>query len=221
MNFDFDAKTLIISLFALLISIDVHEFAHAWAAFRLGDNTAQQMGRLSLNPLAHLDPMGTIMILLSSLTGFGIGWGKPVPYNPRNLRLDPRSGGGLIAVAGPASNIILATVAASPLRLLPAQSIPGLLWDILVPFAWINISLAVFNLLPVPPLDGHSVLLGALTAVGTGWARRAADGWERLSAMGPSLLLVVIIANSYIPILSTVLGPPAYTLCRWILGPLC
>jgi Zn-dependent protease len=221
MGFDFDIKTLVISLVALLVSIDVHEFSHALAAYRLGDNTAQRLGRLSLNPLAHLDPMGTVMILLSSLTGFGIGWGKPVPYNPYNLRVDPRTGGGLIAVAGPASNLVLATLAALPLRLLPLHSIPDLAWDLLISFAWINISLAVFNLLPVFPLDGHRVLLGALTAVGTGWAQRAADSWERLQAMGPNLLLLVIIANSFLPILSTVLGPPAFTLCRWILGPLC
>lgn len=218
MNLNLDVKSLIISLVALLISIDVHEFAHAWAAFRLGDNTAQRMGRLSLNPLVHLDPMGTIMILVSSLAGFGIGWGKPVPYNPRNLRLDPRTGGGLIAVAGPASNLILASLVALPLRLLPLGSMPDLLWDILTSLAWINISLAVFNLLPIFPLDGHSVLLGALTAVRTSWARRWADFWEQSRSMGPGLLMIVIIADRFVPILGRILAPPALTLCRWIFG---
>jgi Zn-dependent protease len=221
MNLSFDIKRLLISLCALLVSIDVHEFSHAWAASLLGDNTARRMGRLSLNPMVHLDPIGTIMILVSSLTGFGIGWGKPVPFNPRNLRVDPRTGSGLVAVAGPASNLVLATLAALPLRLLPAGTVPDLLWEVLMPFAWINISLAVFNLLPVIPLDGHSVLVGALTAVGTNWARRAADTWDRLQAFGPNLLMVIIIANSFVPILGTVLGPPSLTLCRWILGPLC
>lgn len=218
MNLDLDVKSLIISLVALLISIDVHEFGHAWAAFLLGDNTAQRMGRLSLNPLVHLDPMGTIMILVSSLAGFGIGWGKPVPYNPRNLRLDPRTGGGLIAVAGPASNLVLASLVALPLRLLPLGSMPDLLWDILTTLAWINISLAVFNLLPIFPLDGHGVLLGALTAVRTDWARRWADFWERSRAMGPGLLMIVIIANNFVPVLGRILTPPALTLCRWIFG---
>ncbi|MBM4429984.1 MAG: site-2 protease family protein [Chloroflexi bacterium] len=216
-----DIQGLIITLVALLICIDVHEFAHAWAAFRLGDNTAQRMGRLSLNPLVHLDPVGTIMILLSSLTGFGIGWGKPVPYNPRNLRVDPRTGGGLVAVAGPVSNLILAGVIALPLRLLPAQSLSaGLGWDILVALARVNLGLAVFNLLPIFPLDGHSVLLGALTAVGTRWAQRWADAWARFQALGPNLLILVIVADNFLPtsILGEILSPPIITLCRWIFG---
>jgi Zn-dependent protease len=219
MPFDLDIRTLIISLFSLLVSVDVHEFAHAWAALRLGDDTAQRMGRLTLNPLAHLDPMGTVMILLTSLTGFGIGWGKPVPFNPGNLRVDPRTGSGLVSVAGPVANIVLAILGALPLRLLPAQSIPGILWDVLASFILINVSLAVFNLLPVSPLDGHSVLLGALATVGTGWARRAADLWERLRAIGPSLLLIFIIADNFLPVLDTVLEPPVFTLVQWMLGP--
>ncbi|MDH7485130.1 MAG: site-2 protease family protein [Anaerolineae bacterium] len=217
-----DVPGIIISLLALLICIDVHEFAHAWAAFRLGDDTAQRMGRLSLNPLVHLDPLGTIMILLSSLTGFGIGWGKPVPYNPRNLRLDVRTGGGLVAVAGPVSNLLLAILIALPLRLLPVGALPeGLGWDILTALARINIGLAVFNLLPIFPLDGHSVLLGALTAVGTRWAQRWADLWARWQVLGPNLLILVIIADNFLPIsiLSGILSPPIVTLCRWIFGP--
>ena len=217
-----DIPGIIISLVALLVCIDVHEFAHAWAAFRLGDDTAQRMGRLSLNPLVHLDPLGTIMILLSSLTGFGIGWGKPVPYNPRNLRLDARTGGGLVAVAGPVSNLLLALLIALPLRLLPVGALPkGLGWDIFTALARINIGLAVFNLLPIFPLDGHSVLLGALSAVGTPWAQRWADFWARLQVLGPNLLILVIIADNFLPIsiLSGILSPPIITLCRWIFGP--
>ena len=110
MNFNIDIKSLVISLVALVISIDVHEFSHAWAAYLLGDDTAKRMGRLSLNPLVHLDPLGAVMMLVSSFAGFGIGWGKPVPYNPRNLRVDARTGGGVVAVAGPVSNLILASL---------------------------------------------------------------------------------------------------------------
>ncbi|HUW11624.1 MAG TPA: site-2 protease family protein [Anaerolineae bacterium] len=221
MNLNLDIKSLIISLVALLISIDVHEFSHAWAAYLLGDDTAKRMGRMSLNPLVHLDPFGTVMMVVSSIAGFGIGWGKPVPYNPRNLRVDARTGGGVVAVAGPVSNLVLASLVALPLRLLPWESIPEIMWEILIPLAWINLSLAVFNLLPIFPLDGHRVLLASLNAVGTGWARRAADSWERLQAVGPTLLMFVIIVDNYVPILGRVLSPPATTLCGWILGPLC
>jgi len=221
MNFNLDIKSLVISLVALVISIDVHEFSHAWAAYLLGDDTAKRMGRLSLNPLVHLDPVGAVMMLVSSFAGIGIGWGKPVPYNPRNLRVDARTGGGVVAVAGPVSNLVLAGLVALPLRLLPWTSIPELLWEILIPLAWINLSLAVFNLLPIFPLDGHRVLLASLNAVGTEWALRLADSWERTQAVGPMLLILIIIADNYVSILGRVLGPPAMTLCGWILGPLC
>jgi len=162
-------------------------------------------------------------MLVSSLAGFGIGWGKPVPYNPRQLRVDPRMGGGLVAVAGPTSNLILASLVAVPLRLLARQALPDLVWDVLVSLAWINILLAVFNLLPVPPLDGHRVLLGALSAVRTSWAERLADKWERLLALGPGLLIILIMADRFMParygsLLGRILWPPASTLCQWIFG---
>lgn len=205
----------IISLVILLLSIDVHEFAHAWTATRLGDTTAQRLGRLSLNPLVHLDPVGTIMILLSSLGGFGIGWGKPVPVNPYNLRTDPRTGMGLVAVSGPLSNLILASVAALPLRLLP---IPGVLEFILELLVLLNISLAVFNLLPIYPLDGYSVLLGILNAVHTSWAQRWTDFWTRQEALGPGLLILLIIVDRYVPIMQKILNPPITALRLLILG---
>ena len=206
---------IVISLVILVLSIDVHEFAHAWAATRLGDNTAQRLGRLSLNPLVHLDPAGAIMMLLSSLAGFGIGWGKPVPVNPYRLRPDPRTGMGLVAIAGPVSNLILASLAAAPVRLLP---LPEMLWITLVYLAIINISLAVFNLLPIYPLDGYSVLLGVLNAVGTGWAQRWTNLWTRQEAMGPGLLIMLIIVDRYVPIMQKVLEPPVTALCRLTLG---
>lgn len=223
LNLNVDIRSIAISLVALLLSIDVHEFAHAWAAYRLGDDTAQRMGRLTLNPLAHLDPVGTIMMLVSSLAGFGIGWGKPVPYNPRQLRVDPRTGGGLVSVAGPASNLLVASLVAVPLRLVARDVLPDLVWDMLVSLAWINILLAVFNLLPVPPLDGHAVLLGALSAIRSGWAERLADRWERLLALGPGLLIILIMVDRFLParfgsLLARILWPPASTFCRWIFG---
>ena len=97
---------------ALLGSLSVHEFSHAWMADRLGDPTARYMGRLTLNPLAHLDPYGTLFMLLAIASGIGIGWAKPVPFNPNNLRGNYRTGIGLVSVAGPASNLLLAVAAA-------------------------------------------------------------------------------------------------------------
>jgi Zn-dependent protease len=219
LGLNLDITSILITLVALFLSIDVHEFAHALAAHLLGDDTAQRLGRLTLNPLAHLDPMGAIMIVVSSLLGFGIGWGKPVPFNPYKLRVDRRTGSGLVAVAGPASNLILAVLASLPIRLLPTSALPMVVWQLLVVLALINISLAIFNLLPIVPLDGHHVLIAALAAVDSGWSRRLASVWERLQRAGPSLLILIIIANSYIGILDAILSPPARALRGWIMGP--
>jgi len=149
---------------ALLVAITIHEFSHAWLASRLGDQTARSQGRLSLNPVAHLDLVGTILLLTA-----GFGWGKPVPVNPYNLRNGPRAGMALTSLAGPASNLLLAFVFAIPFRLgvLPitmqmnsnlVPSPSGLLLTILI----MNVTLAFFNLIPLPPLDGFSVALGIL-----------------------------------------------------------
>ena len=110
---------IVLFLVALFISIDFHEFCHALAATVLGDLTARRAGRLSLNPLVHLDPMGTVMILLAALARFGIGWGKPVPVNPYNLRTNPIAGMGIVAAAGPIANLILAVISGILLKALP------------------------------------------------------------------------------------------------------
>ena len=138
--------------FALLVAVSVHEFSHALVADRLGDPTPRVNGRLTLNPLAHLDPLGTLMLLLIRL-----GWGKPVPIDPYNLE-SPRRDTALISLAGPASNLILATV---------LSVFTGLLnyWFIhliFLPLIILNVSLAIFNLLPFPPLDGSKILFGLL-----------------------------------------------------------
>ncbi len=137
----------------LVISLSVHEFAHAYAAHKLGDNTAEHLGRLTLNPLAHLDPVGTIALLL-----LGFGWGKPVPYDPRNLKRqsDPI----VIALAGPLSNILIAALMGLALRLVLINPtlLNGPAPTILITVASINLFLAVFNLIPIPPLDGSRIL---------------------------------------------------------------
>lgn len=168
---------LLLFLPALLIAITVHEFAHAWAADRLGDPTPQLQGRLSLNPLKHLDPVGTLMLLF-----FRFGWGKPVEFDPYNLRR-PRRDAALISLAGPAVNLILAAVLSLGLKFSP----PSLFSLFLYPVILININLAIFNLLPVPPLDGAKILYGFLPR---DWADEYNDFMGRY---GTILLILLII----------------------------
>ncbi len=177
-------------LLALVVSISIHEFSHAWSAYELGDPTARRMGRMTLNPIVHFDPIGAIMIVFMAIAGFGIGWGKPVPVNPYNLRGNTRVSMGLTAVAGPFSNLVLAAVFAIPIRLgLPMPDLLGLFLWILV---YTNIGLALFNLIPLPPLDGFSVLQGLLGTVGTRWARELGSSLDRIAPYGPILLLAVL-----------------------------
>ena len=155
----------------LLVGFPVHEFSHALAAYRLGDGTAKLFGRLTLNPIAHFDPVGGVLLAItfigSAAAGgaFGFGWAKPTPVNPLNLRYG-RRGEAIVAAAGPISNLILATAAAIPLRYLianPALAVEiPLVVSILDLFVLINIVLMLFNLIPIPPLDGSKVLFAFL-----------------------------------------------------------
>ena len=140
-------------LFGLVIAITIHEFAHAATADRLGDPTPRSQGRLTLNPLAHLDPVGTIMLLL-----FRFGWGKPVVFDPYNLA-HPRRDTGIISFAGPISNLLLASLLSLGLRFLP---LPLALQPLLYITIFLNLTLAVFNLVPVYPLDGEKILAALL-----------------------------------------------------------
>ena len=147
----------------LLVAFPIHEFSHALAAFRLGDGTARLLGRLTLDPRAHFDPTGGLLLAVSVLfLGFGFGWAKPTPYNPMNLQ-GGRWGEAIVSVAGPISNLVLAVAAAIPLRYIDASgmNVP-ILAEFLDFFVTINLVLMVFNLIPIPPLDGSKVLFAFL-----------------------------------------------------------
>jgi Zn-dependent protease len=153
-------------LVVLIMSLSFHEAAHAWAANRLGDPTARQLGRLTLNPLAHIDWIGTVLFPLIALSSGVplIGWAKPVPVDMRNLR-EPRRDFALVALAGPVSNLILATGAAVIFEAYmtansAASDSPGVLAQTLFMAVVMNVMLAVFNMFPIPPLDGGNVLMG-------------------------------------------------------------
>ena len=160
---------LIVVAIMLLVGFPVHEFSHALAAYRLGDSTARFMGRLSLNPVVHFDPMGGILLAITFIGSqgtFGFGWAKPTPVNPRNLE-GGRYGEAIVAAAGPISNLVLAIAAAIPLRyilsdLTLVDQIPTLLLQVLYLFVVINLVLMIFNLFPIPPLDGSKVLFAFL-----------------------------------------------------------
>lgn len=159
---------IIVVAIMLVIGFPVHEFAHALAAFRLGDGTAKLFGRLTLDPRAHFDPLGGSLLALSfiaSAGSFGFGWAKPTPVNPLNLAYG-RWGEAIVAAAGPLSNLVLAAAAAIPLRYLRANpelaADVGMFGTILQLFVLINIVLMVFNFIPIPPLDGSKVLFAFL-----------------------------------------------------------
>jgi Zn-dependent protease len=159
-------KVIVVAIM-LLVGFPVHEFAHALAAYRLGDSTARFMGRLTLNPVAHFDPLGGILLAITFIgSSFGFGWAKPTPVNPSNLE-GGRRGEAIVAIAGPISNLVLAIAAALPLRYLLAnpdlaRQLPSVVIQVLILFVFINLVLMVFNLFPIPPLDGSKVLFAFL-----------------------------------------------------------
>jgi len=157
-------ETIIPSFVVLVLSLSFHEAAHAWTADRLGDSTARRLGRITLNPLAHIDWIGTVLFpLVAMMSGWPlIGWAKPVPVNGANLR-SPRRDFAIVAAAGPLSNLLLAVLAAMVLGVLESgqlTSLPAPLVRLVLVGLTLNVLLAVFNLLPVPPLDGSNVLAG-------------------------------------------------------------
>lgn len=154
----------ILIIIALILSIVLHEMAHGYAANALGDPTARLQGRLSGNPLVHLDPLGSIIIpglLFFGNAGILFGWAKPVPYNPYNLR-NQKWGEALVAAAGPAINIFLAVVFAALIRVAPFLGLSGSFIELAWYIVYINVLLAFFNMLPIPPLDGSKILMSIL-----------------------------------------------------------
>lgn len=196
-------------LISILIAMSVHEFSHGWVAARLGDPTAHNAGRLTLNPLAHLDPMGALMFLI-----VGFGWAKPVPVNPVYFHR-PKSDLALVSLAGPLSNLLLGSLSYFGLVLLQRGQVDGslfglleigsgqpmvrqLLLQLLGSSVFINLGLMAFNLLPIAPLDGSKILHLFIPL-------RYEDQYETFLQRGPMILLVLILAGSFLhlPILST------------------
>ncbi|MFC7331944.1 site-2 protease family protein [Rhodocista pekingensis] len=202
-----------ISIIALpvVIAITFHEAAHGWVARRLGDDTAYLQGRVTFNPLKHIDPVGTVLLpgLMFLTTGFLFGWAKPVPVDFRNLR-DPRRDMVWVALAGPGVNIALALVSALLLHVVPLLPpyVGEWLGNNLQVSILINVILAVFNMLPLPPLDGGRVAVGLLPDV-------LAFPLARLERYG---ILILLLALILVPFASREFGYPVDPL-RWIIGP--
>ncbi len=184
MLFRLPPEVLVLLIPVLLFALVFHEFSHAWIAYKLGDPTARYAGRLTLNPVAHLDPVGGLMILF-----VGFGWAKPVPVDPRYLK-NPRKDMMKIAFAGPASNLLLAFIAGTILRFGIGQ---GSIAMMLILFTQINIMLAVFNMIPVSPLDGSQIFSGLLI-------RTNPDLVRNLQIYGPQILLGAILIGYFTPI---------------------
>ncbi len=197
-------SAILVAIF-LLVAFPIHEFAHAYAAYQLGDGTAKMFGRLTLNPIVHFDPLGGLLLAISAIGGgLLFGWAKPTPVNPNNLR-NRRNGEVIVALAGPGSNLIMAVVGAVVWRILVAVGVIDFstmtfgsptfyLASVLDSFVAINILLAVFNLIPVPPLDGSAILFRVVSP-STAWQLR-----PMLAQYGGILLMLVVFALILTPL---------------------
>ena len=212
-NIDF--VQVFVTFLVLLFSLTVHEAAHAWTADRFGDPTARLLGRISLNPAVHVDPIGTIAFpLIALITGVPVlGWAKPVPVNITRLRGHWKRKYMAIAAAGPASNVIMAVIASVIRHALPAETQEPTLEGAMAPLMlvlqitiYLNVLLAVFNMVPIPPLDGGNVLAGVLRGP-------VADTYDRLRPYG----FFILYALMFTGILTMIISPPARLLLSWLL----
>jgi len=203
--------TIILLAPGILAALTVHEFSHGWMAYRLGDSTAKDAGRLTLNPIAHLDPIGTIMLFI-----FYFGWAKPVPVNPYNLRGDIRKGMIYVSLAGPGSNIIFAAVLGFVMKVLLSIgiiAIGGFFFSMLSLAVFINLMLAFFNLIPIPPLDGSKIVEGLLPI-------RYLQAWANFERVGFIVLIGLILIGRFlhIPIFGSTIFPLAKGFYRLFTG---
>jgi Zn-dependent protease len=195
----FDPTQMLLLLPGIIVGLTVHEYAHARVADYLGDPTSAYSGRLTLNPLAHVDIMGFLMLLLA-----GFGWAKPVPINPLRFRGNMRTGVALVSVAGPAANLIMAFTGAFIFYLsfpggVQAIGSGGIGIQMLKSVIWINVVLAAFNLIPIPPLDGSKILASMLPA-------QAGDMFLQLERYGPLILIALIFTGFTSKLLSPILS---------------
>jgi Zn-dependent protease len=197
-----DPLSFIAFIVAIVLGITVHEFMHAYVAHRLGDDTARLLGRLSLNPMAHLDPFGTLLLVLA-----GFGYGKPVPFNESRLRSS--LGVTFVAIGGPLANLALAALCAIPLRFGSAEVFGDVYTTILFYIVEMNCILAIFNLIPIPPLDGANVVYGLLPP-------RQQYSWRTFQQYGPFLLLFLLL---FAPrVLNALIFAPAISLTTFLTG---
>jgi Zn-dependent protease len=213
--FDLDPSSLFARLIILLVAFPVHELAHAWTADYFGDDTPRLNGRLTLNPFAHLDPIGSLLLLVA-----WFGWAKPVPINPYTLQRKSPAAVMWVSLAGPASNLLMAIVAAIPFRIglvsiydaqlamvSSASHFLPTLPQILYLFIYINLLLMLFNLIPLPPLDGEKI---AEYFFPPSWSRFL----EAFRPYGPMILMAVV----FLGILGKIIGPPLGILMRLLVG---
>jgi Zn-dependent protease len=212
-----DPATLIARLIVLVITFTIHEFAHAWTATQFGDETPRQNGRLTLNPLSHLDPMGSLLLLL-----VGFGWAKPVPINPYVLNRRTPAAVMWVSLAGPFSNLLMAILAAVPFRMGLVSITAGLtttrailpnLSQIMVQFILINLLLCLFNLIPLAPLDGEKIIDYFLPP-------RLAKMFEDIRPYGPIILIVVVLVGPMFgfDIIGMIIMPPLRALFGLLVG---
>ena len=209
----FEVQIVVVQIAVLVFAVSCHESAHGWMAWKCGDPTAKDLGRISLNPLRHIDPLGSVILpALLAFSGAPVfGWAKPVPVVLARTR-DPRTANLLISAAGPLSNLALAAAAAALVLFLrptgaPGEADPGIFFQLAFFTVVVNLVLAIFNFLPLPPLDGFGVLRSLAPD-----SLQPALSW--VSRYGMVVLLLLLLSGS----LSAILGPPLNAVQRWMLG---